>query len=460
MKKYLLCAALLLVVSAFFTGCGKTYDEDPSAGNPTSLFAAVTRDATLPVISVTTGTAGDVLTKNFEPVTVTISGAGLDEYNVSGLSAEMKRHGNSTFGFDKGSYRIKFTKKIDLFGQGKGPAKSWVLLSNHSDKSLLRNHTALAMASKLSFGFVTSSSFVDLYLNGEYRGVYQLVEHHQTGKYRVVAHEDPVKPDTDYFVELDGWGARSDKEGDLDVFKVEEEGDLKPDRFVVHSDTMTEEKLDFIRTFFTGARNAIRDGDREEIERYIDVASFVDMYILQEFTENVDVGWSSIFFLKKAGGVIYCTCPWDFDLTMGNDIRLAENTGELIYVADPETVYGELARDEKKDLHGSKWFVDLMSRRWFVDLVRERWGEKRDELYETMIGEIDRIYGYFGDRMNENFKVWDIMGKRVCIEPKALLEIRDYKGQVDYLKKWVGTKFNYLDGYFSDPERCYSTVKD
>ena len=449
----LLIAALTLPLA--LSGCVKSRAEkgsgpreEPATGNPSALFEPAMKGDVLPTLTVTTDNGLPVRTTSDKAVTVSLSGAYYDEYDFEDLHGVIKCRGNSTLRLDKKSFRLKFDKKINLLGQGGGKAKSWVLLAEHGDESLLRNHVAFAMAHRLdAIGFVTSSSYVRLILNGEDAGIYHLVEQHQAGKHRIRVNEDPDAADTDYLIEWDAW-----QKGDIidppTGFKLESK------EFIIRNETMNMEKFMFVFKYFTDVDTAIHSGDMEEIEKLIDLPSFVDMYLLHEITMNVDVGWSSFFLVKKAGGKLYCDCPWDFDLALGNDPRVYGGEPEGLYVGDPETLFGRRDRGNPNE-----WFIYLMMQEWFVDMVVDRWNEVKDGLREAAIGEIDRIYSVFGDQMASNFDVWPVLGTRVLQEPSKIVSLETYKDHVDYLRNWLERRFDWLDGYFSDPETRYRSTE-
>ena len=95
----------------------------------------------------------------------------------------IKGRGNTSWTYAKKPYNIKFEKKTALFGMDK--AKKWTLLANYVDKTLLRNHTALSLATELGIPFTSQHTFVDLYINNEYYGNYVLCESVETGDGRV-----------------------------------------------------------------------------------------------------------------------------------------------------------------------------------------------------------------------------------------------------------------------------------
>ncbi|MBQ6262336.1 MAG: CotH kinase family protein [Clostridia bacterium] len=436
-----------LTAAAIFASC--------SAGNETATTEDTTgteiisAPASFPSVRVTTESGGPIVVREYSPVTVTLEGSEGGRYDFRDLTAQMKCRGNSTFHMPKKPYRIKFDEKINMLGQGDGPSKSWVLLANHSDKSMLRNHVAFAMGKKLDgIGFTSSSSFVQFYMNDVYFGVYELVEHHGEGKYRIVMSEDPKEPDTDYLVELDEYVNING--GDIPyTFDVRERA------FSVKSDSMTMTKWRFIREFFAAVDDAVADGDESAVRELIDVPSFVDMYLLHEIAMNSDVGSSSFFFLKKAGGKLYCTCPWDFDIAFGNDEAVRGGSWEGIFAGNPDFTEGISGYDTPRS---NDWFSWLMKRRWFVDLVAERWDGMKDELEETALAAIDEALGSWEDEMNKNFEKWKILNRRIIAEADETLGFETWRENAEYLREWIVNRFEWLDGYFSDPGTRYQTV--
>jgi len=467
----LLCASFLLPTVTGCAGTGADPDNgqntgdhtgedadgeggDKSArapiGNPSALGAQSSEDSILPTIYINTDSGASIRTKVYQPSTVSIKDATIEEQNITNAAAEVKCRGNFTYsGTEKKSFRLKFAEKINLFGQGSGEAKSWVLLAEHCDQTFMRNHLAFAMANILdNIPYVSSSSFVHLYINGKDQGIYHVAEQHQVGKYRVNINEDENEVDSDYFIEWDAYASDEGSAG-IDYF------DVDGNHFLIKSDyEMTYEKCSFLSEFFNDAYEAIKDGDQAEIEKYIDLPSFIDMYLLQEIVKNIDVGWSSFFFVKKAGDKIYCTCPWDFDLSLGNDNRLDDGSYEGMYVGNSEYAFGWGALSQ-----GNEWLCYLMRQRWFVDLVYARWKEKSEQLKTATLNEIDRIYTCFGDEIAANFEIWPIFGQRINQEPYQIMELDTYKAHVDHLRDWVTKRFAWMTTYFSRSTTRYQTTE-
>ena len=462
MKK--IASLVLAAVFCFsaFVGCTNTgekgregdkeetpVEEAKKIGNPSALGAESTEESILPTIEINTESGKMVTKKLFEGASISAKDATEEDQNFENLHAEVKCRGNFTYsGTKKKSFRIKFDEKINLFEQGRGKAKNWVLMAEHCDQTFLRNHIAFAMANLLDgIAYVSSSSFVHLYMNGEYQGIYHLVEQHQVNKNRVDIDEDPNVTDTDYFIEWDAY-ANEDGVRGVNWFMVDS------NKFLVKSDNMTEDKCTFLSNYFNEAYEAIRSGEQKSIEKYLDLPSFVDMYILQETVKNIDVGWSSFFFVKHAGGKISCTCPWDFDLASGNDNRLDDGSYEGMYVGNSEYAFGWWAMDQ-----GNEWLCYLMRQKWFVDMVVARWNEKSAAMQEIAVGEIDRIFNCFGDEIEKNFEVWHIFGQRINQEPYHIMELDSYKAHVDYLRQWTLDRFKWMDDYFKNDKTRYQTTE-
>ena len=426
-------------VAAVQTTLPITTEKPLTVGNPSAIGMESDKNSSLPSIYINTADEAPIVSRDeYIGATVTVSGT-LDDtrFGFEGKETEVRCRGNYTYtDTDKKSYRLKFTEKVNLFGQGWGPAKSWVLLANHCDKSLLRNHLAFTAGRLLeNIEYCTSSSFVKLYVNNEYYGIYQVAEQHNINDYRVSIAEDPNKIDTDYLIERDSYADKDGEEG-ISYFRINRtKYNIKSDYL---DSSLADDKCEFLRRYFESTHEAIKGGNKTEVSRYIDLDSFIDTFILQALVKNTDVGYSSFFMVKKAGGKLYFTCPWDFDLSLGNDERLDKGQVETLYVG------------EKTDMgQQHEWFYLLMNERWFCDMLLKRWNEVKTTLYDAMLYEIDRFLVAFNDDMSTNFDVWKVFTKKINQEPLATLRLKSYKENVDYLRKWFVERYTYVDTLFN-----------
>lgn len=143
----------------------------------------------VPVINISTCNRYPIYTADYYvDCEVTITNGG--EYDMKNVSAEIRTRGNSSQGMDKKSYRLKFRKKRSMFGSDY-KAKSWNLIANYLDKSLSRNMLAYTLSDRFeNIDFSSSYTYVEVFLNDEYMGVYGFCDKIEVGDGRVEISED------------------------------------------------------------------------------------------------------------------------------------------------------------------------------------------------------------------------------------------------------------------------------
>jgi spore coat protein CotH len=386
----------------------------------------------LPVVLINTETGKDVKSKT-EYINADISMFKQGSPSVF-WTAEIRGRGNNTWGYPKKSYKIKFTKKQQPFGLGSGNDRIWVLLANHCDQSLLRNHFAFELAKSFDrIDFAPSSTSVDVYLNGEYRGVYLLAEEIKVGGDRVDVSENLNVVDTGYLVELSAYSS-----GDW-IFNV------GPRQYQVRSDLSTDPELaqqqyKFIADYMNKCWDAVRSGDRAEIEKYIDLDSYIDTYLVEEITKNLDLGWDSYYLHKDRGGKLVLGPMWDFDLSFGNS-----NEGCEFYT----DIYAGI--DSRNGL-GNPWYTEASKLEWFRELVVKRW----DEVYDSIVSKLPEKILAEGQRgfnaYSRNFIKWQIFGTRQNRETQFITRLKNYKEHYEYFAEWIKNRIEWLDNYYHTDE--------
>ncbi len=400
----------------------------------TAIFALPASE--LPLLSFKMENGNEVQSKT-EYTSVTLSVSNTDEeYCFEDVSADIRGRGNATWKMAKKSYRLKLGKKMNLLGQGRGEAKDWILLANHCDQTLLRNYLAFYTANQLDgFEYASSGRFVEVVINGDYKGVYLLCEQVEVQESRVNIEVDPNKLDTGYLIELDQY-ADDDEGAQEGVTYFTAGGQM----YTVKSDA-TGEQMNFIKEHISKVDSAIRKGKKAEVEALIDLDSFVDMYLLQEFMLNIDVGWSSFFMYKKPdGGKLYCGPVWDLDLAAGNDRRLFAGGHEGIYVADG----AGLGMTQE-----SQWFIALMKQNWFKAMVLERWEETK-HIFEGLSEHAEKTANSMKNAIDRNFTKWNIFGQRINQEPDSVVVLKNYRLHSKHLYKWLSDRYTWLDNYFAN----------
>lgn len=267
---------------------------------------------------------------------------------VSNLGT-IKRRGNSTSLADKPAYNISLNKKTEVM-TGRAKGKKWCLLANAYEKTLLRNKLAEDLGIYAGGIATPQEYFVDLYIDGIYQGNYVISEPAECER------SGCVYDDSDTSDEL--------------LFELEtertEEGCLyyttgRGTRFVTEDtlDTTSSRYTKWVQTL-ENFESALVRTTSDEVFGYMDVDSFVSMYVVNELFQTVDFGYSSVKFYitYDADGVptIHAGPLWDFDLSSGNS-SFAENRTY-------DTFRGQTV---------NKWFNYLMQNETFKNKVIEKY---------------------------------------------------------------------------------------
>jgi hypothetical protein len=215
---------------------------------------------------------------------------------------EVRGRGNSTWFYPKRPYRIKFKEKQKLFGFTK--AKSWVLLANHQDPTLMMNTITFKLGELMGFPFTNHAVHVELVLNGFYEGSYVLTEQIQVGKGRV-----DIDEDDGFLVELDSYYDEEPKftstNYHLPVMIKSPEDLTDPAAYNFVKDAVNELDSRLYNGKFDGG-----DGYRE----LIDLDSFVKLLLINEIVGNSEIGIpKSAYMYKDKNGKIFLGPLWDFD---------------------------------------------------------------------------------------------------------------------------------------------------
>lgn len=279
--------------------------------------------------------------------------------------ATVSARGNHTFGYQKKPYQLTLNQEADFLNMGESDV--WVLLANTYDLSNIRNKITYEMGVDLGMEGSPRSEFVDLYLNNVYHGTYQLSEKIGYGKnrleysdlesqnillngsnlnsYRSFSLEEeryrgyylPTSPQDisgGYLIEHD-YGDKyiEEKSG----FRTES-GECY---VVCNPKHATLDEVTYIANLFQEIENAIKSEDGynkktgKHYSEYIDVKSWADKYIVEEFAKNTGGGCSSSYFYKLPDSVsekVFGGPIWDYDKAYGRAGGIAAVTNDLNYL--------------------------------------------------------------------------------------------------------------------------------
>lgn len=385
----------------------------------------------LPVLDITT-TAGAQVVSRDDYLTGTFSlyadGAARATSTALNTGAiDIRGRGNSTWvNFTKKPYRLRLGTQAALLGMPSN--RHWVLLANHGDKSLLRNEVAFELSRRLGMPYTTRSRFVEVFLNGNYLGNYELAEHLRTGSNRVniasLGAGDETEPDITggYLLELDWPGPDTS-------FSTSRCGlPLRVDA----PDSLTGTQRAWIIGHMNNIEAVLASPDFADpatgYAAWLDVDSFVNWYVINELLMNRDAFRGSTFFTKDRNARLAIGPIWDHDLSMGNNrLMFATHPG------NPEA-FGRLGE--------TCWYSRLLEDPAFVQKVRARWQAVRAAQLDSLPDYVDTQAAALAQSQASNFARWTILDKG---DWPGVVVPGSHAGEVEYLRWWLQRRIAWLD---------------
>ena len=434
-------------------------------GNGAAFTVRIMQASELPTIYLTSTDAsaqgrGYVDADKQHTTTAALKMIGANGSELSTMTVkELKARGNSTFAhYPKKAYQIKLSAASDLLGTGE-QVKTWVLLANYGDATMMHDQFFKELAAEMGMDYVASTGWVNLYYDGEYRGVYLLTEKNHIGTDATnitdleAAYEDanegygenmttatgvnrfgqaiaytedltdPADITGGYMIELNHqmWD-------EVSGFKT-----AQGVAFNVKSpEWLSEDAVRYISEYYQEFENAVYAADKSGYNAetrlyyydYVDADSLVKMFVLQELGLNPDGFVSSLYFYKDVNGKMYVGPIWDQDMTLG--------TGWTKYLApDQNYTYHYLAEA-------------LIQIPDFQERVRNYYAEFAAKV-EKMENRIDDKLDTLTDSAAMNYILWDLI--RVG-DPQASGHIWNnvnYTDTVRDMKRWITTRMATLE---------------
>lgn len=388
----------------------------------TAIFAP--ESLVFPSVFISTAGGASIVSKE-EYLTCTVDIENAPEgCNLNDYSARIRGRGNTSWEVAKKSYKLKFDQKTNLFGFG--AAKDWALISNHFDLSLVRNYLAYSVASQFDkLAHTSKAQFIDLYVNGEYLGVYLLCEQVEVKENRVEI-STSTDVDTGYLIELDsrGSGAGAYIFGKFHAIK-------SPD---IEDGELSSEQLKFIISYLNRAHNTALYKSYEEVEELFDTESFAQAYVVFELFKCVDVGFASFYMQKDAGGKLACGPVWDFDRSVGN-------VGNNEDARRHDSLWAQ---------QSNMWFYALLTHEEFRALVAETLAEYMPKIQATLKGCYATIEAG-APSFERNFERWKILGTYVYPNPDELNNMKTWQEQVDFVKGYLEDSLEFMCQTYPPP---------
>lgn len=310
----------------------------------------------------------------------------------AGQLESIQGRGNFTWlSYDKKAYSVKLSERTDLLGLGE--AQKWILLANAGDPTNLRNKIVYEFADAVGLSYSPDSTWADVYLNGEYAGLYLLSERNEVHEERVDVTEDgSILISMEVGSKLEAQGIPSVTTNAMQAFRVH-----YPAEWNTGFDP-------WIHTVLQSAENAIlsETGIDPVTEKHwlelIDMESWVKKYLIEEIFANGDAGAISQFFYMDGNlqdGKLYAGPVWDYDRTMGNPVAW--------HLLSPRTFYAN--RTHANPDHPTPWFSALYQKPEFYLNIRRFY----QQLFRPKLEELlNRSIYVYADQIHKASKMNDI----------------------------------------------------
>lgn len=400
----------------------------------------------------------------------------------------IKGRGNTTWNLNKKPYNIKLDKKASLMGMDK--SKKWCLLANAQEHSMIRNTLMYNLGYDAGLDFAPDSRFVDVYANGEYLGTYQLSQKVEAGDGELVDvvdlqgnTEDAVANGTgieDVDLE-DLYGNNKYTTKKMQGFNIP----YNPEditggyllEFVVAIDELSYfitnggqqvhikapeiasvEQVKYISVFMQDLEDALYsstgyNSKGKHYTDYLDMESAAIMYLLQEFSVNIDGGISSCYFYKDSDltgdGKLHASPCWDFDVALGNLDKVKDDVNMTSYdewfiknsyrYSETRTVFSQLCQHED--------FMEAVTKIWkerFVPALAVATGEAEPT---GRLKSMDYYHSFLASSAVMNYTRWNIKDNLLVTAAGSTVE-----SQFQYLKKFVNGRTSFLNAGLLDLE--------
>lgn len=309
---------------------------------------------------------------------------------------EIRVRGNSSIHYDKKNYRVLLTNEDgtdnDQEIMGMEASETWALQGTSIDKTMLRNYLTYNAAAQFMNGFVPEIRYCEVFLNGEYIGLYMMTETVKMEEGRVqLTPSDAKRDETSYIVAID---ERKETPTTISEFLhyTLRQGMLT-DIVYPSEASLTEGQKDYIEQDLSDFEKALYSYDYDTADygywSSIDVQSFVDGFVLNEFVVNDDFGAFSTYLFKDVRGKVTFGPIWDYD----NAYNLYQNETPV----------------DKFYLVERPWFYMLFKDEAFCEQTIARYRELREGPLseESLFSALDATAEYLAPALERNFQRWD-----------------------------------------------------
>lgn len=326
----------------------------------------------------------------------------------AGRLGKVSGRGYSSFNAPKKSYGIRFATATDVLGMGS--ARKWVLQANAYDLSRMRNRVVYELAREMGVPYAVDCAYADVYFNGEYAGNYLLCERVEAGRERIGIKDGCL---------LEGvFASRVEEEAEYSTFLGSKAGWYE----VKHPKNISEEKLEQMQLLMDEVAQLIEQSESpeayERLKSLVDIESFIQMFLLDELSNEADLNRASTFYFTADDGKLYAGPVWDYDRSLGNVKSSAYELLDCFTVGLGEKLFqSPYFRQDVTDRYNA-YYRELFAR-YEISYIEEqktqigasiamdtvRWGDEAvdrytifNDAYDTFDDGVAYLQEYFGIR--------------------------------------------------------------
>ncbi len=369
--------------------------------------------------------------------------------------------GESSQHFEKKSYGFETWDEqyndIDVPLLGFPEEEDWILYGPFSDKSLIRNKLIYDLSNQIG-RYASKTEFVELTINYEYKGLYIFMEKLKRDKNRINIQKlnqndiDENLISGGYIIKIDKSDMEDGSYTDYNSFQSNFDvfGNLNGDKKInfnyeypkpgeIHAN-----QKNYIKNYFHDFESALASENFTDYDngynKYIDVGSFIDFFILNELSNNVDGYRLSTYLHKDRNKKIVIGPIWDFNLSFGNADYCGGDRYDLWLHKFNERCLGDF-------WNVPFWWKRLLEDENFINKLKERWNDLRLNILsdDSLMDLINSYYSFLNnetDIVKRNFDKWKIFG--IYIWPNSFIG-NSYYEEVDFLKNWIKNRTSWLD---------------
>ena len=367
--------------------------------------------------------------------------------------------GNSSIGFDKKPYRIKFDEKVRVLKDSPeaSPAKArkWTLINNHDDKTLMRNILAFEVNRRFQAEYTPYCQAVDVIMNGEYKGCYQLTDQITVNDDRVDITEmettDNDEPEITggYLLEMDAL-AYSEKSMFTSECGIP---------VTIHSpeeDEITPEQAKYIEGYFNLMEARTYCTDYQDAKKgyrsMLDMDSFLKHFLTNEFCANSDMYWSTYLYKNREENLFKIGPVWDFNLGFDNDGRSYPNSSAPDFTYRYVVSYAGTIKN---------WVDQITYDPATMKEMMQMWNDVRQSgaiTEEGMLAYVDSMANVLDASQRLNFIRWPVLSTYIFANPQVA---GTYEGEVQIVKEFIKERITWLDDKleYGDPYGRQTTLQ-